>query len=149
MCVSISCSVLPDSLQPHGLQPTRLLCPWDFPGKGTEVGCHSLKIMWGYNVLGIKWLGVFLLASVTWASPVAQLVKYPPAVPETWVRSLGWEVPLVKGTAIHSSILAWRIPWTIKSVGSQRVGRDLVTFTSGSGDKMHLAWLSNCKIIIF
>ena len=45
---------------------------------------------------------------------VAQLVKNPPAMRETWVRSLGWEDPLEKGTATHSSILAWRIPWTEK-----------------------------------
>ena len=48
-----------------------------------------------------------------WASPVAQLVKNPPAMWETWVQSLGWKDPLEKGTATHSSILAWRIPWTI------------------------------------
>ena len=41
----------------------------------------------------------------SWASPVAQLVKNPPAMPETWVRSLGWENPLEKGKATHSSIL--------------------------------------------
>ena len=58
------------------------------------------------------------------ASPVAQLVKNPPAVRETWVRSLGWEDPLEKGQATHSSILAWKIPWTIQSMGSQRVGHD-------------------------
>ena len=39
---SVSHSVVPDSLQPHGLQPARLLCPWDSPGKNTEVGCHFL-----------------------------------------------------------------------------------------------------------
>ena len=38
----LSCSVLSDFLRPHGLQPTRLLCPWDFPGKNTAVDCHSL-----------------------------------------------------------------------------------------------------------
>ena len=43
---------------------------------------------------------------------VAQLVKNPPAMDETWVRSLGWEDPLEKGKAPHSGILAWRIPWT-------------------------------------
>ena len=43
---------------------------------------------------------------------VAQTVKNPPAMRETWIRSLGWEDPLEKGMAIHSSILAWRIPWT-------------------------------------
>ena len=52
-------------------------------------------------------------SKVTRASLVAQLVKNPPAVWETWVRSLGWEDPLEKGTATHSSILAWRIPQTV------------------------------------
>ena len=60
----------------------------------------------------------------SWASFVAQLVKNLPAVQETWVQSLGWEDPLEKGKATHSSILAWRIPWTIQSMGSQRVGHD-------------------------
>ena len=49
---------------------------------------------------------------------------------ETWARSLGWEDPLEKGNATHSSILAWRIPRTIPSMGLQRVGHDRVTFTS-------------------
>ena len=44
---------------------------------------------------------------------VAQLVKNPPAMQETWVRSLGWEDPLEKGKATHSRILAWSIPWTV------------------------------------
>ena len=44
---------------------------------------------------------------------MAQLVKNPPAMQETWVQSLGWEDLLEKGKATHSSILAWRIPWTI------------------------------------
>ena len=46
------------------------------------------------------------------ASLVAQTGKRLPVVPETWVRSLGWEDPLEKGMATHSSILPWRIPWT-------------------------------------
>ena len=46
-------------------------------------------------------------------SLIAQLVKNPPAMWETWVHSLGWEDPLEKGKATHSSILAWRIPWTV------------------------------------
>ena len=53
----------------------------------------------------------------SWASLIAQLVKNPPAVQETWVPSLGWEDPLEEGTATHSSILAWRIPWTIQFHG--------------------------------
>ena len=49
VCVSVcvSHSVMPDSLQPHGLQPTSLLCPWDFPGKITGMGCHFL--LWGFS----------------------------------------------------------------------------------------------------
>ena len=48
-----------------------------------------------------------------YASLVAQLVKNPPAVWETWAQYLVWEDPLEKGMATHSSILAWRIPWSV------------------------------------
>ena len=48
-----------------------------------------------------------------WASLVAQLVKSLPSMQETWVQSLGWEDPLETGKATHSSILAWRISWTV------------------------------------
>ena len=49
----------------------------------------------------------------SWVSLMAQLVKNPPAMWETWVQSLGWEDPLEKEKATHSSILAWRIPWMV------------------------------------
>jgi len=60
---------------------------------------------------------------------VTQMVKNLPAMREIQVRSLGWEDPLEEGIATHSSILAWRIPWTeepgeLQSMGSQRVGHD-------------------------
>ena len=51
----------------------------------------------------------------SWGSLVAQLVKNPLAMQETWVRSLGWEGPLEKENATYSSILAWRIPWAAYS----------------------------------
>ena len=57
------------------------------------------------------------------------MVKNLSATRETWVRSLGWEDLLEKGKATLSSILAWRIPWTVQSMGSQRAGLDWVTFT--------------------
>ena len=60
---------------------------------------------------------------------IAQLVKNLPAMQETWVWSLGWKDPLEKGMAIHSSILTWIIPWTVKFMGSQRAEYDWVTFT--------------------
>ena len=63
------------------------------------------------------------------------MVKILPAIclQETWVRCLDWEDPLEKGTATHSSILAWRIPWTeetgrLQTMGSQRVGHNWATF---------------------
>ena len=67
-------------------------------------------------------------------SLVAQMVKNLPAMQETGVQSLGQEDPLEKEIATHSSILAWRIPWTeepggLQSMGSQRVGHDLVPNT--------------------
>ena len=55
----------------------------------------------------------YLKIPSTRVSLVAQMVKNLPAVQETWVRSLGWEEPLEKGITIHSSSLAWRIPWTV------------------------------------
>ena len=63
------------------------------------------------------------------SSLVTQTVNSLPAVWEIWVQSLGWEDPLEKETATHSSIVAWRIPWMeepgrLQSMGSQRVGHD-------------------------
>ena len=49
----------------------------------------------------------------SWASLVVHLVKNLPAMQETWVQSLNWEISLEKGTATHSSILTWKIPWTV------------------------------------
>ena len=64
-----------------------------------------------------------------YTSLVAQTVKRLPGVPETWVQSLGWEDPLEKEMATHSSTLAWKIPWTeepgkLQSRRSQRVRHD-------------------------
>ena len=64
-----------------------------------------------------------------WASLVTQRLKRLPTMRKTWVRSLGREDPLEKEMATHSSILAWKIPWTeepggLQSKGSQRVGHD-------------------------
>ena len=63
------------------------------------------------------------------ASLVAQMVKRLPAMQETQVQFLGWEDPLEKEMAIHSSTLAWKIPWTeepdrLQSMGSQRIRHD-------------------------
>ena len=86
------------------------------------------------------------LAGVSRASLVAQRLKRLPAMQETWVRSLGWEDPLEKEMATHSSILAWRIPWTgepgrLQPTGSQRVGHDWVTSLSLSAPTPGTPWL--------
>ena len=60
----------------------------------------------------------------SWVSLVAQLVKNLSAMWETWVQSLSLEEPLKKGKATYSSILVWRIPWTLQSMGLQRVRHD-------------------------
>ena len=90
--------------------------------------------MWTIFKLSIEFVTILLLFYVLgfwpqcmWnlrASLVAQMVKNLPAVQETWARSLGLEDPLEKGMATHSSILAWRIPWTeepgrLQFMGSQ------------------------------
>ena len=73
--------------------------------------------------------------ALNWAYLAAQRLKRLPAVPETWVQSLGREDPLEKEMATHSSVLAWRIPWTeelgrLQSMGLQRVGHDWTTSLS-------------------
>ena len=73
--------------------------------------------------------GIGYRLQYSWASLVAETVKNLPAMRETRVRSLGWEDSLEKDMATHSSILAWRIPWTeeprrLQSTGLQRVKHD-------------------------
>ena len=120
-----------DSEGPYRPQLSRLLCPWASPGKNTGVGCHVLlegiSPTQGLN-LGLLHCRQILynLSFTTLASMVAQTVKNLPAMPETQIQSLGWEAPLEKEMATHSSILAQKIPWTeepggLPSTGLQRV----------------------------
>ena len=89
--------------------------PGSIPGSGSSLG-----------------EGIDYPLQYSWASLVAWLVNNTPAMRETWVQSLGWEDPLEEGMATHSSILAWRIPWTqepggLQSMGSQKVGHSWMT----------------------
>ena len=74
-------------------------------------------------------IGFFHFNLFLWASVVAQLVKNPPAMCKTWVRSLGWDNPLKKAKATQPSVRAWRIPWTVQTTGLQGVGHDWETLT--------------------
>ena len=73
---------------------------------------------------------------------MAQLVKNPPAMQETWVRSLGWEDPLEKEKATHSSILAWRIPWTGEVHGVTKSQTRLTDF-----HLLHLCLIYNVVLV--
>ena len=84
----------------------------------------------------------------TWASLVAQSVKNPLAMQDTWIQFLGWEDPLEDSMATHSIILAWRIPWTeepgrLQSMGLQRIGQDWVTKHTQAA-----TWLLHKSILI-
>ena len=120
----------------------------DFPvwlSENAEQGHTGYRTYFSIHFPPVKtYLLLVLFLDIYWASLVAQMVKNPPAMQETWVQSLGWEDPLEKEMATHSSILAWRIPWAeepggLQSKGSQRVGHNWVTFTftypSGSEGK--------------
>ena len=80
----------------------------------------------------------------SWAILVSQLVKNLPAMRESWVCFLGWEDPLEKGKAIHSSILAWWIPWTIQSMVLQKVHHDWANFTLFQS---YIVWFSYMLLI--
>ena len=126
LCVHAqSCPTLCNPLE---LETTRLLCPWNFPGKNTEVGCHFLLqgivLSQGSNhVSWVSWADSLPLAWVT------QTVKNLPAMWETRVQALGQEDPPEKGMATHSSILAWRIPWQRSLVGYSSWGHKVPVVT--------------------
>ena len=88
---------------------------WGFSDSsvGKESACNAGDPSWIPGSERSPGKGIGYPLSYSWASVVAQLLKNPPAMREIWVRSLGWEDPMGKGKATHSSILTWRIPWTI------------------------------------
>ena len=124
----------PGALQSTGLQIQTWLSNW------TELRSRRK------NVTSIS--SISLIHSVSWlllniyhmpSSLVAQIVKRLPTMRETQILSLGWEDPLEKEMATHSSTLAWKIPWTeesgrLESMGSQRVGHDWTTLLH------HMPW---------
>ena len=135
LCHLMDCS--PSGSSVHGILQARIL-EWvaipfsrgsSWPRDQSWVSCIASI----FFTIWAKQLGLLLYISTfrriyRGASLVTQMVKTLPALQETWVWFLGWEDPLEKGMATHSSILAWRIPWTeetggLQSKGSQRVYR--------------------------
>ena len=100
IAIPIYCSFIIKRGFPHSSVGKESACnagdPDSFPGLGRSSG-----------------EGIGYLLQCSWVSLLAQLVKNPSAMQETPVQSLGWEDPLEKGKAIHSTILVWRIPWTV------------------------------------
>ena len=106
--------LLQGNLPDPGIEPksaTLLGFPGSSDGKESICSAGDPSSIPGLGRSSTEGIGYPLQYS--WASMVAQLVKNTPAMRETWVRSLGWEDSLEKGTATHSNILAWRIPWTV------------------------------------
>ena len=122
--VAKSCLTL---LWPHGQEPARLLHPWDFPGKNTEMGCHFLL----QRIFLTQRLKLSLWHWFPWwlsGKESACLSGDSDSIPRL-KKGLS---SLEKEMATHSSILTWNIPWTeepggLQSMGSQRVGHDLAT----------------------
>ena len=105
-------SVVSDPQQPHGLQPSRLLHPWDFPGKSTGVGCHCLLQI--HDLIPNKISGEVLSTVLLWSR---------------------YSIPTSKAIAPHSSTVALKIPWMkepgrLQSMGSLRVRHDWATSLS-------------------
>ena len=95
---------------------------------------HQILLFYNFIITQVRSLeNMFnIFYSLYWASLMAQMVKHLLAMRETWVWSLGWEDPLEKEMATHSSTLAWKIPWTekpgrLQTMGSQRVRHDWTT----------------------
>ena len=87
----------------------------------THSSILSWEIPWTEEPGGLQSMGSQRIGQ-DWASLVVQRLKHLPAMWQTWVQSLGWEDPLEKEMETHSSILAWKIPWTEEPGGLQSTG---------------------------
>ena len=107
-----------------------LLSLWNYLGNNTKVGSHSLL------------QGNLPDPGIEPPSPALKADFLPPEPPGKWVQSLGWEDPLEKGMATHSSILSWRIPWTEKPGGLQSM--ELQSQTQLKWQHAYMPWDSTC-----
>ena len=118
LCYPMDCALPGSSM--HGISQTVIL-EWiaisysrgsSWPRDWTCISCTGRWIPYHCTTWEAR-INRHKLLYIKWASLVARLVKNPPAMRETWAWSLGWEDPLEEGKATYSSILAWRIPWTV------------------------------------
>ena len=116
ICLTLSTYLFIILCEEMGRGQVHLLCPEYDTAPRTLDGLQLNQVLFSRNSM----------------LPMAQMVKNSPAMWENWVWSLGWEDPVEKGLATHSSILAWRSQWTeepggLQSTGMQRVGHDWAT----------------------
>ena len=116
-------------------------------GKDSACNAGDLSLIPGWGRAAGE--GISYPLQYSWASLVAQLLKNLPAMWETWVRSLGREHPLEKGTAPYSRILAWRIPWVVRTMGLQRARRHRATCTLTLGCRILLSLSSSGTLSCF
>ena len=134
--------------EPLGKPMKSTTLKWGFPDSsvGKESVCNAGDPGLIPGSGGSAEEGIGYPLQYSWASLVAQLVKNLPITQKTWVQSLCWEDPL-KGMATHCSILAWRIPQNIQSMGSQRVRHNWVTFNNLKKKKKIQFWKEDFCII--
>ena len=130
--------------------PSMLLIPISSAGRESSCNAGDPSLIPGLGRSAGEEIGYALQYSC--ASLLAQTIKNMPAMLETWVQSLGWDDPLEKGTAILSSILAWRIPWTeepgkLQSMGSQRIRHDRATFTAPLENDLEISYKTNIHLL--
>ena len=107
---------------PESTSTFHIISLWDFSSSGEWCYCCKSKLIvfWVVSIYLHEYLfnlcvSTWRIFRYLWAAIVDHLVRNPPSMRETWVRSLGWEGPLEKGKATHFSILAWTTPWTLYS----------------------------------
>ena len=140
-------SVVSDSLRPHELQPTRLLCPWDFPGKSTGLGCHRLlHWVWGarYHQKGMP----CLLGPV---DHLAHLPKRPLALKGTWIWGLGAWVGVIpqvlnSGCGVQENGADILSPSLLVLEPTENPESLFLYLHKGKGDKVESKYLTNLHI---
>ena len=154
---NFSCSVVFNSLLPYGLQPSRLHCPWDSPGKNTGVGCYSLLhyvFLTQESNLGLLHCQKTLYCAIRKAHLMKGIIykylyynlcfhgglggKESTCIVGDLGSILSWEDPLEEGMATHFSILTWRILWTEEPVDDSPWGRKESDTTKWLSTHYHL-----------
>ena len=120
---------------------------WWWPGRpGVLQSMRLQRVRHNWAIELTDWVINF---PFSWVSLVAQMVKNLPSIWEIQVQPLGWDDPVEKEMATHSSILAWRIPWTEELVGSSPWGQKELNMTNSNAFTFHFLWNVKCSLPYF